>query len=77
MSAQHQLSKEHGDRIHVLDHKQGKAVLDRQARRYFGLSGEEFVQAWRSGELDAHPDQSTVTYVALLIPLATVPVNEH
>jgi hypothetical protein len=43
-------------------------ILDRQARKYLGMSGEEFVRRWRAGEIE-EPDRSEVLRVAMLIPL--------
>lgn len=57
-------------KIRVLDREQGKALLDRQARRYLDMSGDEFVRAWRAGEFDDDPDQPEIMRVAMLIPFA-------
>ncbi len=48
---------------------EGVVLLDRQARKYLNMSGEEFRRKFRSGELtyDDHPD---VVRVAMIIPLA-------
>lgn len=48
---------------------EGVTLLDRQARKYLGMSGQEFSRKYRAGELtyDDHPD---VVRVAMLIPLA-------
>lgn len=45
---------------------EGVALLDRQARKYLGMSGEVFRDKFRSGELtyDDHPD---VVRVAMLL----------
>jgi len=53
--------------VQELDADEGRALLDRQARRYLGMSGEEFARAWERGELDldANPD---VARVAMLLP---------
>lgn len=56
--------------VRYLTIEQGHEILDRQARRYFDMSGDEFIRAYAAGELDDHPCESDVTYVALLIPLA-------
>ena len=53
-----------------LSREEGRALLDRQARRYLGMSGDEFVQAWRSGQFDQDPDRPEVMRVAMLLPLA-------
>jgi hypothetical protein len=53
-----------------LDAAQGRALLDKQARKYLGMSGEDFVARWEAGELD--PDDSPdVMRVAMLLPLAS------
>ena len=36
--------------------EEASAILDRQARRYLGISGEEFLRRWNSGYW-THPDQ--------------------
>jgi hypothetical protein len=47
----------------------GKAMLDRQARRYLKMSGSQFVAAYRSGAIE-DPDRSEVVRVAMLLPFA-------
>ncbi|MGH2354967.1 MAG: hypothetical protein ACRDI2_24550 [Chloroflexota bacterium] len=46
----------------------GLAMLDRRARRYLGISGEEFLRRWRAGDYAADPDQTGVMEVATLLP---------
>ena len=54
--------------VHELSHAEADAELDARARRYLGISGEEFRRRWRAGLLDAAaPD---VTRVAMLLPSA-------
>jgi hypothetical protein len=48
--------------------RQGASILDRQARKYLGLSGDEFVRRYRAGEI-ADPVRPEVIRVAMLIPL--------
>ena len=36
--------------------EEASAILDRQARQYLGLSGEEFLRRWNSGYWP-HPDR--------------------
>lgn len=57
--------------IQFLDKDEGMALLDRQARRYLDMSGEEFLRAWESGEFDDDPDRPEVIRVAMLIPFAS------
>ncbi len=47
--------------------KRGKTLLDRQARRYFQMSGKEFVRQYRAGTIP-EPDRSEVIRVSMLIP---------
>lgn len=49
--------------VRYLTPEQGKALFDRQARRRFGMSGDEFVRAYVAGEFDDHPNHSDVEYV--------------
>lgn len=44
-------------------------MLNRQARRYLGMSGDEFARAWHAGELDEKADSPAVMRVAMLLPL--------
>ncbi|MGH2354097.1 MAG: hypothetical protein ACRDJN_21025 [Chloroflexota bacterium] len=45
-------------------------LLDRRARRYLGMSGEEFLRRWRAGEYASDPDQPGVIDLAMLVPFA-------
>ena len=49
--------------------EEGWAILDRAARRYLGISGEEFVRRWKAGEYP-DPDGTPVLRVAMLLPFA-------
>jgi hypothetical protein len=53
--------------VHELDAREGRELLDRQARRYLGMSGVEFMRAWERGELDPDRDPH-VARVSMLIP---------
>jgi hypothetical protein len=52
-----------------LTEEQAAALFDREARRYLGMSGQEFIAAWESGKFDDDPDQPDVMYLAMLLPL--------
>jgi hypothetical protein len=54
--------------IIYLTRQEGERLLDRQARKYLGMSGAEFRQQYRAGTLD--PERSAVIRVSLLLPLA-------
>jgi hypothetical protein len=56
------------DGVIWVSREEGLAILDRQARKYLGMSGEEFVRKYRAGEIDE--DCSDVSRVAMLIPFA-------
>lgn len=49
--------------------RRGKAILDRQAKKYLGMSGQEFVRRYRAGEIE-DADRSDVARVAMLIPMS-------
>jgi len=49
--------------------EEGVELLDRQARKYLGMSGPEFRDTYRSGELTDN-DHPEVTRVSFLIQLA-------
>lgn len=53
--------------VQELDAQEGRDLLDRQARRYLSMSGEEFARAWERGELDPDGDPN-VARVAMLLP---------
>lgn len=55
--------------IRDLSVEEGVRLLDDQARRYLGITGEEFARQWATGEIEADtaPD---VMRVAMLLPLA-------
>jgi hypothetical protein len=47
---------------------EGRALLDRRAQRYLGISGAEFVRRWNAGEYANDPEQPGVMDVAVLLP---------
>jgi hypothetical protein len=51
----------------VLSRKEGRDLLDRQARRYLRMSGDEFVRKWRAKQIK-DPDRPEVMRVAFLLP---------
>lgn len=56
--------------VRIITKEEGMDILDAEARRYFDMSGEEFICAWESGHFSDDPDGPNVMYVAMLIPLA-------
>ena len=57
--------------IHEATAEEGRAILDRAARRYLNMSAEEFIEAWNAGKFDDNPDRPEVMRVAMLLPFAT------
>jgi hypothetical protein len=59
--------------IEELTREEGWELLNRQARLYLDMEGEEFIRRWDAGEFD-DPDDRTkngpeVMRVAMLLPL--------
>jgi hypothetical protein len=50
-----------------LTREEGQRLLNERARRYLGMSGEEFRRRYEAGDLD--PDNDNVLRVAMLLPL--------
>lgn len=55
--------------IKYVSQHEGAVILDRQARKYLGMSGNEFVQRYRAGKIE-DLESTNVARVAMLIPLA-------
>jgi hypothetical protein len=54
-------------RVEFLSPDEGKKLLDKQARRYLKMSGEEFVRKWKAKKFK-NPDRPEIMQVAFLIP---------
>lgn len=50
--------------------EEGAAILDAAARRHLGMTGEEFLAAWRSDDLGEVRWRPMFDHVAMLIPFA-------
>jgi hypothetical protein len=61
---------EDNPQIRELTLEEGRALVDRLARRHLGMSGEAFMRAWEAGELDAQAECPEIVHLAMLIPLA-------
>ncbi len=59
-----------GVTINEVSAEEGRAIFDQAARRYLGMSGEEFIKAWNAGKFDDDPDRPEVMRVAMLLPFA-------
>jgi hypothetical protein len=57
------------DRVVYLIRDEGLAILDKYARQYLDMSGEEFLHRWDTGDFE-DPDSFEVFQVGMLVPLA-------
>ena len=48
--------------------EEGAEILDRQARKYLGMSGEEFVRRYEAGDFE-DPCDTNIARISMLIPL--------
>jgi hypothetical protein len=56
------------DSIETMTREEGLQLFDRQARKFLGMSGEEFVLKYRAGTIE-NPHRLEVARVAILLPL--------
>ena len=50
--------------------EEGRALVDRLARRRLGMSVDASVRAWEAGKLDEHAERPEIVHLAMLLPLA-------
>lgn len=71
---QHELDHETEDEArYTLSPEEGRAMVDREARRCLGISGEELLRRWDAGEYRDIPDTPEgwkIMDVVTLIPFA-------
>ncbi len=56
-------------RIVYLTREEEFAILDRAARQYLNMSGEEFLRRWKEHDFE-DPDSFEVIYVGMRVPPA-------
>ncbi|MBA3450077.1 MAG: hypothetical protein H0T18_02560 [Chloroflexia bacterium] len=59
--------------IHFVTPEEGRAMFDREAQKTLGISGEEFLRRWDSGEYRPVPDDTEgrkFGRLAMMIPFA-------
>lgn len=56
--------------VRELTQAEGRALLDQEARRALGISGEEFLRRYEAGEFDAQTERREIVHLAMLLPLA-------
>jgi hypothetical protein len=50
--------------------EQAQHIFDDAARRYLGISGEDFIRSWDAGDFEHDPESNPgVMRVAMLLPL--------
>jgi hypothetical protein len=54
--------------VERLSREEGKQLVDRQARKYLKMGGEDFARQYREGRIE-DPDRLAVSRVAILLPL--------
>jgi hypothetical protein len=55
-----------------LSREEGQALFDRLTHRYFQMSGEDFLRAWKEGRIDLDQVESPdAERVLMMLPLAT------
>lgn len=59
--------------IEELSPAQAREVFDAAARHYLGMSGDEFVTAWKAGKFE-DTERAEVLAVVMLLPLVEEPV---
>jgi hypothetical protein len=64
----HRVARMAPSNIKHISRREGSALLDRQARKYLDMSGDEFRRQYHAGLLDA--EDSRVIRVSFLLPLA-------
>lgn len=55
--------------VEYVSREEGIALFERQVRRELGISGDEFIRRYQSGELD-DLDPSKVIHLSILLPFA-------
>ncbi len=59
----------HEVKVREVSAEDGPALLDRAARHYLKMSGDEFAAAWEAGSFDDDPDRPEVMAVAHASPV--------
>lgn len=63
-----QTAEREPDAIRRISRREGSALLDRQARKYLDMSGDDFRRRYQDGSLDV--EDTRVIRVSFLLPLA-------
>jgi hypothetical protein len=57
-------------KVKILTAAEAHALFDYQARKTLNMSGEEFIQAWESGQFDEIADTPDVMHLVALLPFS-------
>jgi hypothetical protein len=60
------------DGIVEISAEEGRALVERQTQKHFGLTADEFARRWRAGEI-TEGDDDAVARVAMLLPFLGEP----
>lgn len=55
-------------KVRRLTAREARRLFDREARRHLGISGQEFLRRWDTGQFNGKADTSPVRRVAMLMP---------
>lgn len=66
-------TKDPATSIHELSRDEARDTFDAAARHYIGVSGADFLAAWKAGKYE-NTDRSDVLAVVILLPLVDEPV---
>ena len=55
-------------KVESMSQDEARELLDRQAQRYLGMSGAQFIAAWDAGQFAGDPDRPEVMRVSMLLP---------
>jgi hypothetical protein len=56
--------------VDILTREEGVAFFDRQARKFMGMSGEEFLRRYDEGEFRPSCQSINISRMVMLIPFA-------
>lgn len=65
------------DYIETVTEEEGRLWVDREAREFFGISGDEFIRKYRNADVADlfDRDPSALSHLSLLLPLAGVALD--
>ncbi len=57
-------------KVRMITRAEGRRIFDRQARKYFNMSGKEFIRRWEAGEFGdpENPYRSELVALTMQVP---------